>query len=145
MRTFFSALLFSAALFLQCPSAHTQQQLAKATTAAPAHTEALSHIQTAIQVGSSKELGRFFETNIKLNLDDEPGTFSASQAEIMLRNFFDKFEAQRFEYIHQGEIKNGNRYLIGKYKHASGSFRVFIQLKQEGAPPKIHALYFTKN
>lgn len=142
MRTFFSTLLFSAALFLHCPSGHTQQQLTVAST--PERTETLSHIQTAIQVGSSKELGRFFETNIKLNLDDEPGTFSASQAEIMLRNFFDKFEAQRFEYIHQGEIKNGNRYLIGKYKHSSGSFRVFIQLKQESAPPKIHALYFTK-
>ena len=108
-----------------------------------ANNQTMADIKTALEVGSSKELGRYFDKTVKLNLRDENGAFSASQAQILLRNFFEKYQAKGFEYIHQGAIKDGNRYLIGKYEYNKGVFRVYIQLKGKSEEATIHSILFS--
>ena len=100
------------------------------TTQAPAQSEVINNMRTAIKAGSSKEFVKNFNTMVELNFEGEKSNYSKSQAEIVLKEFFKKYPPNDFQYIHKGSSKQGLTYVIGKYTFESGSFRVWILIKK---------------
>ena len=100
------------------------------TTKAPAQSEVINNMRTAIKAGSSKEFVKNFNTMVELNFEGEKSNYSKSQAEIVLKEFFKKYPPMDFQYIHKGSSKQGLTYVIGKYTFESGSFRVWILIKK---------------
>lgn len=83
-----------------------------------------------MKTGSSKELVKNFNSMVELNFEGEKSNYSKSQAELVLKEFFKKYPATDFQYIHQGASKQGLTYVIGKYTFEDGSFRVWILIKK---------------
>jgi len=86
----------------------------------------------AIQSGNAKELVNFFTSPVELRTDDEEGSYSKTQAEVVLKNFFRSNPATSFTYNHKGTSPGGAKYAIGSYKTANGEFRVYIKMKSVG-------------
>lgn len=63
-------------------------------------------------------------------MDGEKKSYSKTQAEFVIKDFFKKFPPTDFQFIHQGASKEGIKYAIGKYSHSGGSFRVLVLIKQ---------------
>ena len=95
-----------------------------------AQSEVINNVRASIKAGSSKELVKNFNNNVELNFDGEKSSYSRTQAEFVLRDFFKKYPPTDFEYIHQGASKQGLTYVIGKYTFSSGSFRVLLYVKK---------------
>ena len=95
-----------------------------------AQSEVINNLRTAMKTGSSKELVKNFNTMVELNFEGEKSNYSKSQAELVLKEFFKKYPATDFQYIHQGASKQGLTYVIGKYTFENGSFRVWILIKK---------------
>ena len=100
--------------------------------------------KTAIKSGSSKELSKYCNKVVELSFDGDKSTYSKTQAEFVLRDFFKKYPATDFEYIHQGASREGLRYAIGKYSYDSGSFRVYMLIKEFDDDFLIDTLDFSK-
>jgi hypothetical protein len=98
-----------------------------------AQNEVISGAKTALRGGNSSELARFFNSSIELIIESDKVEFdkvSNTQAELVLRTFFQKNPAKDFSYVHQGSSPEGLQYSTGTYEAATGSFQVYILMKQ---------------
>jgi len=66
-----------------------------------------------------------------LTTPDKSNSYSKSQAELVLRDFFSTNPVKSFEVVHKGE-NAGSQYCIGTLVTKSGSFRTTIFMKQKG-------------
>ncbi len=100
-------------------------------------------ITTAIEQGSARELARFFGPNVDLTLPGSEGTFSKSQAEMILRTFFSRNIPESFSANHQGSSRDGSVYIIGTLNTTNEqSFRTYILIKRISDKYYLHQLQF---
>ena len=92
----------------------------------------LKNVSTAMKAGSAKELVKYFHSVVEINIDGERSNYSQTQAEVVIRDFFQKNPSTGFEYIHEGASKEGLSYTIGKYSFNAGSYRVVMFIKKFG-------------
>lgn len=123
-------------LLILCITAGTQH--------AEAQDEVISNVRTAIKTGSSRELSQYFGSIVELNFDGEKSSYSKSQAEFVLKDFFKKNPPKDFEYIHQGSSKQGFRYVIGNYTIENSSFRIWILFKKDNERYYVDTIDFTR-
>lgn len=90
----------------------------------------INNVRAALKAGSAKELVKNFNNTVELNFDGEKSSYSRTQAEFVLKDFFKKYPPSDFEYIHQGSSQQGLTYVIGKYSFEGGSFRVLMYIKK---------------
>ena len=100
-------------------------------------------LKIAFQTGNYKEIVKHCAEPVELRTNLEEGSYSKTQAEIVLRNFFNSFPATSFNFIHKGKSPNGARYSIGSYTHKKGTFRVYIKITNENNP-KLDTIDFTE-
>jgi hypothetical protein len=89
-----------------------------------------SEVINSLKTGNSKELSKFFNTNIDLTILDKQDIYSKTQAEIILKDFFSKNPPSNFTVIHQGG-KEGSQYVIGNLTTSNGTFRLTLALKSQ--------------
>jgi len=109
-----------------------------------AQDEVINNVRLAMKTGSSKELSQYFGSIVELNFDGEKSSYSKSQAEFVLKDFFKKNPPVNFEYIHQGSSKQGFRYTIGNYTVQGSSFRVYILFKKDEDSYYVDTIDFTR-
>lgn len=93
----------------------------------------------AIKAGNSKELAKFFNTNIELIILDKEGVYSKPQAELILKDFFSKNvpSQDRFLKLHEGG-KDASKYVIGTLITTKGRYRVYYLMKSLNNELSIH-------
>lgn len=99
-------------------------------------------IFAALKAGNSKELAKFFNANIELVILEKEGVYSKTQAELIVKDFFDKNTpsvTNGFSKLHEGG-KDGSRYAIGNLRTDKGNYRVSIFMKSINGSFTIHQL-----
>ncbi|QQR87478.1 MAG: DUF4783 domain-containing protein [Flavobacteriales bacterium] len=86
----------------------------------------------ALKTGNSKLLAQHFIANIDLTTPSGSEIYSKTQAEQILRKFFDEQQPVDMVIEHSGESKQGDKYHIGILRTAKGYFRVTFFLKKTG-------------
>ena len=110
-----------------------------------AQNDMISKVRAAIKTGNSKELSQFFDSMVGLNFDGEKSSYSKSQAEFVLKDFFKKNPPTDFQIIHQGVSKNKSfNYVMGEYKVSGGTFRIYILIKQKNDTFFVDTMDFTR-
>lgn len=109
-----------------------------------AQDDVINNVKLAMKTGSSKELSQYFGSIVELNFDGEKSSYSKSQAEFVLKDFFKKNPPVDFEYIHQGSSKQGFRYVIGNYSIENSSFRIWILFKKDNERYYVDTIDFTR-
>lgn len=118
--------------------------LTHSTPQAKAQDDVINNVRLAIKTGSSKELSQYFGSMVELNFDGEKSSYSKSQAEFVLKDFFKKNPPKDFEYIHQGSSKQGFKYVIGNYNIENSSFRIWILFKKDNNKYFVDTIDFTR-
>jgi len=101
-------------------------------------------MKDAIKTGNAKEVIKFFNASVDMNLDGETSTYSKAQAEFVLRDFFKKYPASEFRIQHTGSSKGGLQFAIGQYASNADNFDVLIRVKEVGGAYLIHEINFIK-
>lgn len=109
-----------------------------------AQEEDFDHIVKIVKSGNSKELVKKFAGNVELNIDGEEASYSKSQAEAVLKDFFDKNPPNAFEVNHTGESKSGLPYAIGEFTSKSSIYRVWIRLDNKSGKFIVSEMSFIK-
>lgn len=84
----------------------------------------------ALREGNAAEIARYFDNTVEITLPDKSNSYSKSQGEVVLRDFFNNNPVKGFNLLHKGE-SNGSQYCIGNLVTKYGTYRatVFMKLK----------------
>lgn len=107
-----------------------------------AQSDAMGGVAAAIKAGSSRDLARYFGNKVEVSIDGDNASYSQSQAEMVIRNFFSKNPPAGFGFDHQGGSENGQQYALGKYNHKGGRYNVVVKGKKVGNTFKIDTIEF---
>ncbi|MDB5201595.1 MAG: hypothetical protein JWQ27_1004 [Ferruginibacter sp.] len=91
----------------------------------------ISDIISALKAGNAGDVAKYFDTTVEITLPEKSSSYSKSQAELVLRDFFVNNNVRGFNIMHQGE-NSGSQYCIGTLSTKSASFRTTIYMKQKG-------------
>ena len=101
-------------------------------------------MKDALKAGNAKDLAKYFNTSIDLNLEGEVSTYSKAQAEFVLRDFFKKHAPGDFTIVHTGSSKKGLQFAIGKYQSGTDNYTVLMRVREVEKAYLIHEMSFTK-
>lgn len=100
-------------------------------------------IGKAIRNGSAREMARYFGQNVDLYLPRAEGTFSRSQSEIILREFFSRNSPRSYTVVTQGASGDGSVFVIGRFTTRQGqTFRSYILIKKVSQTYYLHHVQF---
>jgi hypothetical protein len=88
-------------------------------------------VVTAIRTGNVTRLSPFFDSRVDISLPDKSDTYSRTQAEMVIGDFFNNNSVQNFKITQQGE-SGGTFFCTGLLITRSGNFRTTMFFKQKG-------------
>lgn len=101
----------------------------------------IDDVIAAMKTGNSAGIARFFDNTVEINMPEKSNSYSKSQAELVLKDFFSSNMVKYFEVIHKGE-NSGSQYCIGTLVTKTGSFRTTIFMKQKGDKQLLQEITF---
>ncbi len=116
--------------------------LAVFTTAA--QEDPTDRIVQAMKNSEAKTLSSYFNETVDLGLPDNDNSYSASQGEMIMKDFFRKYPPDSFEVIQKGSTEKDSRFAIGTYHTGDKVFRVYIDLRKAKSDYRIHKIKFEK-
>jgi hypothetical protein len=103
----------------------------------------VDEVVSAIKNGSVSQLSKYLDNTIEITFTDKSNTYSKSQAELVLKDFFNNNEVKSFELVHKGDNTNA-QFLIGTLETKNGDYRTTIYMKQKGEKQLLQELRFEK-
>lgn len=91
----------------------------------------LDDVVNALKTGNPDQIIKYFDNTVEITMPDKSNTYSRSQAELVLRDFFNTNTVKSFDVQHKGE-NNGSQYCIGNLVTKGGTFRTTVFMKQKG-------------
>ncbi len=91
----------------------------------------IDEIINALKNGNSSEIAKYFDNTVEIGLPDKSNSYSKSQAEVVIRDFFSNNPVKSFEVLHKGE-NSGSQYCIGKLITKNASYRTTVFMKLKG-------------
>jgi hypothetical protein len=99
----------------------------------------------AMEKGDARALAENFSTMVDLGLPEKDDSYSKSQGEIIMRDFFRKCPPQSFDVIRTGKISEASLFAICNYIGGKGSYQVSIHLAKENGTYLITRIKFEKD
>ena len=103
----------------------------------------LDEVVSAIKKGNASQLSKFFDNTIDITVEDKKNTYSKSQAELVLKDFFSTSTVIDFSIIHKGD-NSGAQFIIGTLITKNGEYRTTIYMMQKGNKNLLQELRFEK-
>jgi len=110
-----------------------------------AQGEAFGAVGGAIRSGSSKDLAQYFGASVELGFDGDKQSYSATQAEFVMKDFFSKNPPANFVFNHYVNGNEGTRLAVGKYNGKNGVYEVYVKMKPDHGTLIVDAIDFTKS
>jgi Domain of unknown function (DUF4783) len=92
--------------------------------------ENMDAIATAIRSGNVTQLSSYFDSRVDITLPEKSDTYSKTQAEMVIGDFFNNIVVENFRITQQGE-SGGITFCTGILQTQSGNFRTTIFFKQK--------------
>ncbi|MCH6199857.1 DUF4783 domain-containing protein [Aquiflexum sp. LQ15W] len=91
------------------------------------NTLTINDVFVYFKSGSSKEIARYFDQTVLLNINGKNGDYSKTQAEYILKDFFLKYPPLDFNVLHQAGSPGPTIFYVGAYQSKDEQFRVLIK------------------
>ncbi len=101
----------------------------------------IDEVVTAMKSGNASQVSRFLDNTVDITLPDKSNSYSRSQAEQVIRDFFTNNSVRSFDIIHKGD-NSGAQYCIGSLVTRTGIYRTTIFMKQKGDKQVIQEIRF---
>lgn len=89
---------------------------------------AMDDINIALRNGNASGLSHYFDNNVTLNISGTINTYSKTQAEMVLKDFFNKNSVKDFQPEHDGRSAN-TRFVIGMLTTTNGNYRIYYAVR----------------
>lgn len=103
--------------------------------------DGIEDVIAAMKTGNSNLVAKYFDNSVEISMPDRSNSYSKSQAELVLKDFFASNPVKSFEIIHKGE-NAGSQYCIGTLQTKNGAYRTTIFMKQKDKKQVLQELRF---
>jgi len=90
-----------------------------------------SYTIDAVAVGDVDRLSPYLDYRVDISLPEKSDTYSKSQAEMIIRDFFDNNGVRNFQVKQKGE-SGGSEYCFGVLQTRNGNFKTSLFMKHKG-------------
>lgn len=104
--------------------------------------EVFDAVARAIEKSDARQLSAYFNTTVEIGLSGKENTYSASQGEMVMKDFFRRAPAKAFTIVQKGTTGNRGHFAIGDYHTDSAKYQVYIRLQMSGERYLIHQVKF---
>lgn len=101
----------------------------------------IDDVIAAMKSGSAASIAKYFDNSVEISMPAKSNSYSKSQAELVLKDFFASNPVKSFDIIHKGE-NAGSQYCIGTLQTKNGTYRTTIFMKQKGDIQVLQELRF---
>lgn len=101
----------------------------------------IDEVVNAIKSGNASQVAKFFDNTVEIGMPDKSNSYSKSQAEMVLKDFFSNNVVKGFEVIHKGE-NAGSQYCIGNLITKAATYRTTIYMKQKSEKQVLQEIRF---
>ena len=101
----------------------------------------IDDVIAAMKTGNSAAVSKFFDNSVEISMPEKSNSYSKSQGELVLKDFFASNPVKGFEVIHKGE-NAGSQYCIGTLQTRNGAYRTTIFMKQKDNKQVLQELRF---
>lgn len=115
--------------------------------AAPATSQAQEPLQEVVQYirgGNVTGMAKYFDKIVGVNINNNQASYSSSQAEIILKDFFSKNVVKEFNVAQGGNSGTTSQYAIGDLYTSSGLYQLYVVIKMSENKFLIKELRFEK-
>ncbi len=99
-------------------------------------------IADAIRAGDASRLASSFAPTIHLSVPGKKGDFSKTQAEVIMRDFFNQYPPTSFSVNSEGKTSGTNYYTLGVYTSGSVQFKTYYVIQKSDSDITLHILKF---
>lgn len=93
---------------------------------------AMEDVVTAIRTNRIEDLSRYFDNIVPITINNSQTIYSRNQAEVVLKDFFDKNIPKDFLIMDNGSPNSATKFIIGNLLTPSGAkYSVYILMKQK--------------
>ena len=104
----------------------------------------IGDIIASLKTGSAAGIAKNFDNTVEITLPGKTGSFSKSQADLILRDFFENNTVKSFTILHRGN-NGGSEYCIGTLATKTGNFRTTVYMKQKADKQALQEIRFELN
>ncbi len=108
----------------------------------PVQAQNFDNIANSIKAGNASALAANFQNNVEITIKDAGNSYSKSQAEMVLKNFFASHQPKSFAIAHQGTSPEGSKYFIANLATSAGNYRTYVYAKNAGGVWVIQEIRF---
>jgi hypothetical protein len=101
----------------------------------------LDDVVKALKSGNASQVARYFDQMVEITMPDKRNSYSKSQAEIILKDFFSNNPIKSFDIIHKGE-NAGAEYCIGTLVTRNATYRTTVFMKHKGSKQTLQEIRF---
>jgi hypothetical protein len=101
----------------------------------------IDDVATAMRSGNVNQLSTYLDNRVDITLPDKSDTYSKTQAEMVIRDFFSNNGVQNFQVKHKGE-NAGSEFCIGVLKTRNGDYKTVLFMKLKGDKQLLQELRF---
>ncbi|MHA4812606.1 DUF4783 domain-containing protein, partial [Flavitalea flava] len=101
----------------------------------------IDEIASAMKSGNIVKLSRYLDSRVDISLPEKSDSYSKSQAEMIIRDFFSTNGVQNFLIRHKGE-NGGSEFCVGLLKTRNGDYRTTLFIKIKGDKPLLQEIRF---
>ena len=98
-------------------------------------------IVSALKSGNVEKMSKYFDNMVDVSVPGKSNTFSKSQAEMVIKDFFALNKVRGFEVQHSGNNPTSN-FIIGMLTTASGKFRTTVYMREKGDKQYLQGIEF---
>jgi hypothetical protein len=102
----------------------------------------LDPVIRAMRDADASSLAVYFNATVELKLPDHEDSFSASQAEMIMKDFFKKYPAESLTIVQKGSTDANSRFAICNYRSVNQTYQVYFFMKKEDEKFLIRKLKF---
>lgn len=106
-------------------------------------TSSVDDVVLALKNGNASQIAKFFDNTIEITLPGKSNSYSKSQAQLVLRDFFIANVVKAFLVINKGD-NAGSQYCIGSLQTKNGIYRTTIYCRLKGDKLLVQELRFEK-
>jgi hypothetical protein len=104
-------------------------------------TFTIDAVAVAFRSGNVDQISTYFDYRVDISLPEKSDSYSKSQAEMIIRDFFDNNGVRNFQVKQKGE-NAGSEFCIGVLQTRNGDFRTSLFMKQKGDKQYLQEIRF---
>lgn len=109
-----------------------------------AKAQALEDVMNSVRSANVTTLTKYFDNIVAITISSNQATYSKTQAEMVLKDFFMKNQVKDLEVVQSGTAGTNSQYFVGKLTTSGGPFQLYVVLRMKEGQYVLQEIRFEK-